>query len=41
MELLPYIRASVDAFAAGAEQADDVTMLALDWYGPEQKEKVI
>lgn len=41
MELLPYIRASVDTFAAGAEQADDVTMLALDWYGPEQKEKVI
>lgn len=40
MELLPYVRASVDRFADGAEQADDVTMLALDWYGPEQQEKV-
>lgn len=37
MELLPYIRRSVDAFANGAEQADDVTMLALDWYGPENR----
>jgi phosphoserine phosphatase RsbU/P len=40
MELLPYIRSSVDRFADGAEQADDVTMLALDWYGPEQPDKV-
>ncbi len=40
MDLLPYVRASVDRFADGAEQADDVTMLALDWYGPEQQEKV-
>lgn len=40
MELLPFVRASVDAFAGGAEQADDVTMLALDWYGPEQQVKV-
>ncbi len=27
------IRADVDAFAAGAEQADDITMLALDYRG--------
>ena len=40
MGLLPYVRASVDRFADGAEQADDVTMLALDWYGPEQQEKI-
>ena len=33
MSLLPYLRASVDRFADGADQADDVTMLALDWYG--------
>lgn len=37
MELLPTIRRSVFAFADGAEQADDVTMLGLDWYGPENK----
>ena len=35
MELLPAIRRSIDAFANGAEQADDVTMLALDWFGQE------
>jgi len=33
MQLLPYIKESIDAFADGAEQADDVTMLALDWFG--------
>jgi len=35
MELLPYIQKKIDAFANGAEQADDVTMLAMDWYGNE------
>jgi len=39
MALLPYIQQSVDQFADGAEQADDVTMLALDWYGPETEAK--
>lgn len=33
MELLPYIKESIDKFANGAEQADDVTMLVLDWFG--------
>jgi len=33
MELLPFIKESIDKFANGAEQADDVTMLALDWFG--------
>lgn len=33
MQLLPYIKESIDTFADGAEQADDVTMLALDWFG--------
>jgi len=33
MELLPRIKQSLDAFARGAEQADDITMLAMDWYG--------
>lgn len=33
MALLPCIHEGIDAFAAGAEQADDVTMLVLDWYG--------
>ena len=37
MELLPYIRQSIDAFANGAEQADDVTMLALDWFGKAER----
>lgn len=34
MTLLRTVRTSIDAFADGAEQADDVTMLALDWFGP-------
>ena len=33
MELLPYVQESIDDYAQGAEQADDVTMLVLDWYG--------
>ena len=30
--LLPYIRAELEQFAQGAEQADDITMLALTYY---------
>ncbi|NLI20956.1 MAG: SpoIIE family protein phosphatase [Clostridiales bacterium] len=33
MDLLPYLKERLDLFAAGAEQADDITMLALDWNG--------
>jgi serine phosphatase RsbU (regulator of sigma subunit) len=29
------LRAEVDAFAAGAEPADDLTILALRWQGPD------
>ena len=36
MELLPYLKRSIDTFARGAEQADDVTMLALDWFDGEE-----
>ena len=39
MKLLPYIQHSLDDFANGAEQADDVTMLALDWCGPNTQEE--
>ena len=35
MELLPFVQAGLDRFTNGAEQADDITMLALDWYGAE------
>ncbi|MDD3363711.1 MAG: SpoIIE family protein phosphatase [Syntrophomonas sp.] len=32
-EMLAYIKADVDCFADGAEQADDITMLALEYRG--------
>ena len=31
--LLPYVRAELERYAQGAEQADDITMLALTYYG--------
>ena len=36
MDLLPYLKDRLDAYANGAEQADDITMLALDWNGTQQ-----
>lgn len=33
-DLLPYIRRELSAFADGAEQADDITMLGLTYQGP-------
>ncbi len=32
-KLLPHVRAKIDAFVAGAEQFDDITMLGLQWNG--------
>ncbi|MEN6327200.1 MAG: SpoIIE family protein phosphatase [Syntrophomonas sp.] len=32
-EMLAYIKADVDCFADGAEQSDDITMLALEYRG--------
>ncbi len=39
--LLGHIKTSVDAFAQGAEQADDITMLAVQFNGAEQAQKQI
>jgi serine phosphatase RsbU (regulator of sigma subunit) len=36
-EMLANIKADVDYFADGAEQADDITMLALEYRGPRQE----
>ena len=36
--LLKAVRGSVDRFVDGAEQSDDITMMALTWFGPEGKQ---
>ena len=36
IDLLPRIRAVLSDFAQGAEQADDITMLAITYTGPEK-----
>lgn len=33
-ELLPYVRSALEEFAQGAEQADDITMLGITYWGP-------
>ncbi|MBQ1907811.1 MAG: SpoIIE family protein phosphatase, partial [Firmicutes bacterium] len=33
VQLLPHIRSRIDAFVAGADQFDDITMLALRYNG--------
>ncbi len=35
-ELLPYVRAALEQFADGAEQADDITMLGITYRGPDE-----
>ena len=37
-QLLKSVRQAVTRFADGAEQSDDITMLALRYFGPEQKD---
>jgi hypothetical protein len=34
LDVVKGLRADVDAFAAGADAADDLTILALRWRGP-------
>lgn len=37
-DLLPYIRSTLEEFARGAEQADDITMLGITYRGPGEGE---
>lgn len=37
IDLLPHIRSVLSDFAQGAEQADDITMLAITYIGPEKE----
>ena len=37
--LLPYVRAALETFAQGAEQADDITMLGLTYLGAREPEQ--
>lgn len=39
-DVVDAVRADVTAFAAGTEQADDVTVLVLHWNGPQQERAV-
>lgn len=38
-ELLPYIRSELEEFAQGAEQADDITMLGITYWGDQRREE--
>ena len=36
VDILKHLRASVDGFVNGAEQFDDLTMLCMEYRGPEK-----
>lgn len=38
-ETLPFIKNDIFTFANGADQADDITMLAIEYHGPESRKK--
>ena len=38
MQTLPDVRADVEAFAAGEEQFDDITMLGFVYYGADGRQ---